>query len=467
MAFPIPAIGEDNSVADPKIRSGLGMLNAQIDMALGQSTSLLICPISDSIGGYLLGGQGSDLTYPSHSPFFWAQAMHYPADIVVNNGAPDAAAPLTSGYGYAAPGQTSAYILANMVPQLEAKVAAGARVPDIVVVSSGQNDGVTDLTKAQGTFANIRDTVNRLLALGVRKVPLFGLLPYPGIAAPDRPWALDWCNSSLRQFARDTAGVRFIDCLAIAKDVSGAPEALANPEVQWRKGVNAAGDIVGVGGRGGTGIDTAHPSTGFGFALAREVAQALRECAPVRPYPDIAPVVFSASRDPLGSYLGRRGLFLDGANGLGAGWSVDGVAGLTATPSLVTDDDGWVRQRITLSGTPTATGQVKLKTAMTADAPGGGYEMYGIADCVALDGATPPQLYGPRFSLGTADTSASIAAMLKGAFSGRMVFTTPRPWFFQNSGGSSQEFGCAIGVRAGVPVSGYVEFSRIAFKRAL
>jgi len=472
MSITAPIIGEQFSAAAPKVTNSLITLDARSDLYAGSSKRALVAGIGDSIIGYLLGNQGDGYNLGAASPFFEVVSGHYNADIEINS----------LQYGFGAAGRRSDYILANMVPAMRDYLAAGNRVPDITIVSAGQNDGVLRLDIADSAFSNITAIASAVRDMGVQNVIVMGVLPDPKITGASRPYALDYLNRRLMRWAAETPGMIPFEVLSLVKDVSGAPEALGASAVWWRKGVDAAGNVIarsgsqeqdGLGGIGSTAVDNEHPAMMFSRLAAPRLEPILRRLVPEYQMPNLTAVPWSNANNPWGNYLGLAGL------NMGTGGTVNGTAsadvpanwalaynttaaaGLTLTPYIRVDANGLRRQGLTFSGRPTGVVVVTRTFSTSAAATIGQYALTGMQERIGVRGMSGYTLNGGGINAGTA---TSLTDIVPGTVSDVRVVRGLRPVGFSNDF-SGKTFTWSHGFAAGVEVEGQVEFWNTAFTR--
>lgn len=455
MAINPPAIGTANADAAKIVNAALLELDSKAMTALGTAAVPTWGFMGDSIAGNTGGVQGSEVNFGSDSPMHNALSLYYYGAVNLDNRA--------DGFGFAEGGKTSAYILANQVPRLEAMAAAGQPIPDGLFFALGQNDAIVDAGRADASFANVKACLDRSLAAGVKTIAVMGAIPYNGMSGTDRASALDRFNALQRKYCAVTPGLEFLDVLSLFKDNSGAAEAMSPPEVRWRGAL---------GSSGGTGIDTAHLAALAGRLAGKPLADILRRVLPPMSWPSMQAVDFDATKNPYGNYLGKRGMFL-GTGGtindttsanIPANWQLtyDASAGITVTPTIVTDTFGQRRVRLEVSGTPTTSGVIGLFTQLSTAAPAGGYMLSGIAEKIGVVGLAGLSLSGPRVNIGSNQNTTNI---IPGALTEVWSPRSPRPTYFANDF-SGQTFAWSTAYVAGVPISGALEIvGRTAFVR--
>jgi hypothetical protein len=327
------------------------------------------------------------------SPLFWA-ANGQPVDLVM-----DAPVTLPGGTNIAIPGSPSSSLIAaysSYAPQIQTLTAL-TRKPDILFVQSLQNDYMNTAALAAGFAANVTSFATQALALGIPMIAIVGRMPKTESGAADVPRAIYECNRILRNFCRDTRGCTFVDMLALLKDKSGTTENGATPSIPYT-GTNGAA--------GGYSTDGTHPSRLGGYA-ARTAVTGLLTALGAR----MLASRVSEARDfdrvnfPGGNVLGRSGL-MQGTGGTynsvantnvagqaggtwpdaDTAWALADGSGVVATPTIVTGADGYLRQRLTFSGTATAQAVVSFSMSYFNVLPSGLWLPEALVDMNAVSG---------------------------------------------------------------------------------
>jgi lysophospholipase L1-like esterase len=406
----------------------------------------IIGAAGDSIADFLMGNASDNATassyLPGNSPLFWA-LLDYPADVFV-----DGRSYANGKYNFGVGGSTSAQMVANQTAQVQ------ARVGDLLFIQTGQNDGVTSRAQADASAANIETFAASTLAAGWGLIAILGLPPSNNINATDRPVAVDHFNRRLWNYARRTAGVIFLDVTPLVMD----PASASTTQVRFR---GTAGSV------GAYSDDGTHYTAEGARAQAPLIIPLLQQLARPRQPRMAFRHAFDKANCPGGSIFGSFGLFTgSGGNHNGAaspnvaaGWQVSDSNGVVVAPTLVTDGDGYIAQRLSLSGTASAAATIVLglqpSAAFIATAPGpGAFGMEAVVNATGLGGTA-----GIELTCGSAGVGCSLSTFSRlPAFTKRMFLATRQPASF----GAGNSWGAALVINyaAGATASGSIEISR-------
>lgn len=349
---------------------------------LGEANSLTRRPIigaaGDSIANAMMGNSNDNNTTSSAlsgvSPLFWA-LLDTDADVLI-----DGRSYADGGYNFAIGGTTTAQMVAAQIPQLE------TRVGDLLFIQSGTNNGFVAMADVDAAVADIASTTQAALAAGWGLVAIVGMPPSNGAAGAGRPRVVEHFNRSLANFANATRGVRFLDVTPLVRDLGFAD----STKVPFR---GVPGEL-GACSDDGThysaeGARAQNASGMFSELLARFA----RKRVPRAAYDGAYDGSVSSSTNGWGA----SGLFLEGGgshNGspsadVAVGFSISDAAGITVTPELTTDPEGWPAQKLSFSGTSTDSDPwsptISLQLAAYVDPhPAGDYELEAVLHADAL-----------------------------------------------------------------------------------
>lgn len=380
----------------------------------------------------------------SLSPLYWASAELYPCDWV---------SVMNTGVG----GTSSSHLISNQIATLEALTIK----PDVVIVQSLQNDHIGTYANADTYFDNYRQYSERALVAGVQLVVLCAHPPKS--SAPDVASALLYLNRKIEEYCRVTPGNFFCDVFSA-----------------WRR-TNAA-DTSGVAWRGTAGgadsfsDDGTHPTGLAARQAAPLIAPVLaRYARPVFPRPQVAVAydnvnfIYNNLLGPNGLMLGTSGQ-LNGVNNAGVAgnstgaqdrWYLTDGNGVLATPSIVTGEDGYLYQQITLSGTASADATVQLRYNYIQNVTSGNFSGEAIIETSSLVGVK-----SIRLAIG-----GLVPFTLGGGTAGVVPFGTTRLHFrtptgvLSNSGSTTKSNDIIISVENGQTVSGSVLIGRVGVHR--
>lgn len=323
------------------------------------SVGFLNRPSIATLGDSFSDGAGATIAKIIDHARFW----HYAADIDYN---PDADGTYNFGVG----GTTATYMLATELPLFQ------ANPKDIATIwSSGYNEGALISASISAAMTNVYDkivaTAEGCLAARASLVIIFPVMPTAHINAI-------LINMRLAAYARQTSGVIFFDCTEYLVDggSTAAPRA-------WLGGTGAVGSAT---------ADGTHIGPNAARLIAADFAEILKRLArPRLPRQSWHGSGFSPSTVArYANVLGTKGAFEGDSGGLATGWSIQGsVSGVTFTPSkTVNAQTGKPQQKITISGTPAASGSVTLRAQGPdgAGALGALFEFEVIARLVAVEG---------------------------------------------------------------------------------
>lgn len=351
-------------------------------------------PFSTSVHGKALRGAigarkpSIGILGDSYGAFLGAAVQYacmkfFPADIVY-----DARTIATGGRLFAVGGTTSATMLATQLPQFQATPT------DVALIWTGYNSTPNSLATAITEAANITNTAAGCLATGA--CSLVVIMGQSWRVSGNPQW-IETVNTLVRDFAINTPGVYFCDVSGSIMD----PTSLSTTAIPARAGYSA---------------DNVHPSAQcIRVAIAPLIAPVLERIAGRRiPRASTYGAAFSPTLAPDVDLLGGAGLML-GTSGQLNSVNNTGVAGVSSafrwnvipsnaevvvTPSIVTGADGFLRQRLTLSGTTTAVRNIVFQCQPTTAAPDNGntsklYDIELVADLTGVTGLMDLILSGP------------------------------------------------------------------------
>lgn len=414
-----------------KARNTLNSSARAVQMAAGGRTAI-IDAFGDSIGQLNAYGIGGALRAAA---WYWAPGLN-----------------IRTRTAYSVSGSVSGDILATQLPAFQAAIAGGTPLPDICMIQTHSNDffnagGALSLAQNQITLANT------LLDMGVPLVIIGSALPKTNGGSQSGRMEI---NSILRRFADLTSGVVFFDWFSQAVDPNAPTASAFSP---WNPVFE------------GYSTDGVHPSGGATFFAGKMIADMLtnivgkvqpRTMANIRYANTNADTRWDNLLGPEGNFQGNGGQLNGVVNAGVAGtantqnnrWQITSPAGVTVTPSIVTEPNGHRKQRMVISGTPSADGTILLNynhnlLPITAAL----FERQAILDFTDIAGVrnfNALGMFGPRFD-----------PPPNGVFpthSGRWFVRDLNPVEISSVGGAN--YGVQLEVRNGVPVSGTIDVSR-------
>lgn len=403
----------------------------------------------DSIADFLMMTASDNNTssrMSGNSPLFWSLLDH-PADVVI-----DGRSYANGGYNFGVGGSTSAQMVSVQVPQLQ------ARTGDLLFIQTGQNDSILTRAIADASAANVETATNAALGAGWGMVAIIGLPPSNGATGANRAKAVEQFNRRLRNFARATTGAMFLEVTPLVMD----PAYAGTDKVPFRGTPNTLGAY---------SDDGTHYTAEGARAQAPLFTPLLQRLARPRAARMAYRHAYDKTNNPLGSLFGDAGLFIGTTgtyNGSAAGanvatnWSVSDNNGVVVTPSLVTDEDGFIAQRLSFSGTASAAATVTLSLTGTptfiSPAPDvGDYALEAVVKATALAGTSGIELRALMSGTGAATSSLRTAGRLP-ALTKTMLLATRRP--MTTGGGSNWAASLAVTFPSGASPSGSIEISR-------
>lgn len=421
----------------------------------------VLCTAGDSIadfaGGIKINNTAIACNLDGISPLFWALSEFYFGDCTL-----DGRSFATGGYNLGVGGTSSSDLLTTQLPQL---LSLNPK-PDIVYVQTAQNDAIATLANAVALSANLTSFATQALAAGVRLVILCPVPPKTGVGSNVK--SKDAFNRILEKFASATPGAVFIDYTSLWADPAG---------------INGAGILAWRGTDGttsGYSSDGTHPSQLGCRMVAQKLATIFqRVMRPIYPRTCLA-TLFDATNNPDGNLIGQNGMFIGTSGnyntvanplvagvaeaGSALGWNVSDVNGVIATPSIVTDSDGFRGQRLTFSGTASANATIALTYSFSRDVPSAQYSAecsLALNNIVGLNGFD--FLSGCGHVLG--DAVSATAKPLPDNYTGKMLLKTRRAITFSNSGSATKTQSVRFRFLSGVSPTGSVDISRIGIFR--
>lgn len=369
---------------------------------------------------------------------------------------------------YGVGGTSSSDLISGANPQLtrlQTDIANGAPLPDVAIIQTFSNDAFTGATAAslaqnQITFANA------LLTMGVPLVMVCSAVPKATGADQAGRMAI---NAIMRRYADVTPGVIFFDWFSEVVDPNAAGGGSATP---WNPALQSYA------------ADGVHPGAHACFIVGRVIAEVLSAIVGrVQPRTMLNVRYANTSEEtrwhnllgPEGNFQGTGGQ-LDGVDNTGVAgtsntqnnrWQITSVSGLTIVPSIVTEPNGIRKQRMVVSGTPSANGSIRLRYNHNfLPVAEGVFAGQAIVDFTNIEG-----LNGIEFSTGV-NGSVGVANSTTGPgsfpiHSGRWFMRTIDAAGLRNASSGAINFDVLFHVRSGVPMSGTIEVSRcLAFQQA-
>lgn len=464
-AAPNDGTGDNLRTAFGKANANFNELYSAVEQ-LGLSRPPILGFAGDSIAGQFGLLQSLDL-----SPIGFALYALAHRDVIYDKTA--AATDGSGGYDFSVGGSPSSYLITNYLSNGNAlaKLQAKAVKPDILFVQSIQNDAMSgNASSGDGFVQNVKTFVAGALAAGVGLVVICPRPPYNGQVGANVPQTHQHVNNSLAKYARDTTGVVFLDYIPLIKAISDANENNgASSKVAYR-GSTVTGDYSG---------DGVHPSTLSSRAIAPLVVPFLEQyCPPARSRVDS----FAAWHDtnyPYNNLYGRNGLMVgtggqyNGVNNAnvagsaqsnGSRWTVTDTAGngVTLTPSLITHEDGFPRQRLTLGGTASADGSGNLTFAFFSDVTSALFHSEAMIDFTNVLGLVNWRFF--IFNSTALDVSMTTSQL--GAVNDKLFLRTFLPRTLSNSGSSNKAITLNLFWKAGATPSGTIDVGRVGTFKA-
>jgi hypothetical protein len=430
----------NNGDLGSKARATINSSARAVQLAAG-GRQAIIDTFGDSISGNGATGLGGVFRAAA---FYWAPGLNIQ---------------IRTGYGRG--GSLSAELIANQGPNtaqltlFQNAIAGGASLPDICAIQTHSNDNFTaanalSFAENQITFANA------VLAMGVPLVIICSSVP-KATSGADQSGRMT-INSLLRRYADLTPGVVFFDWFSEAFDPNAAFSSSITP---WNSVF------------GGYSTDGVHPTGGAAFFAGKAMADLLlnivgrvqpRTMANIRYADTNANTRWNNLLGPEGNFQGTGGQLngVDDANVAGTAntqnnrWQITTPAGVTVTPSIITDANGVRQQRMVLSGTPSANGQIILRYNNNYQPVTSAlFERQAILDVTNLAGISEFSAMGV---IGPSWSPPSATGVFP-THSGKWFMRTINgPQTF--SSGGAQNYDVSLNVLNGVPVSGTVDVSR-------
>lgn len=450
-AAPNDGTGDTLRDAFTKINSNTSELYSAIEQV-----SLRRAPIIAVAGDSIAGMVGADTDYNIGAMAYALCALtNRDFQIDQTAGALDG----SGGYNFSAAGTGSSNLVTAALPKLQAKTVK----PDIVFVQSMQNDSMANSRAlVEGYVQNYRDFCAGALAAGVSLVVIFPRPPYNGQTGALVAQNHQHANNLLRAYADVTPGVIFIDYLPLVKAISDANENNgASTVVAWR----------GTAGSGQYTSDGVHPSTLTTRAIAGMVVPILEQFGrPVTPRAsnfgawDNANYIYNNVLGRNGMFVGTSGQYnaVNNTNVAGTAanaqsrWALTDGNGVVATPSLITHADGFARQRITLSGTASATATVTLGIGFVADITTTLFDFEAMLDFTNVVGLKSWQFQFFNSVFGVQQEVAQIATL-----NDKLFIRNFQPRARGNGGFSNQQTQLILTIASGSTVSGTIDVGRV------
>lgn len=343
---------------------GSALTHAELDGTLQHLLDQMIAkPITFGFAGDSIAVMWGNAN--GSSPLTWAKAIHYPCNTrrIFN-----------SGVG----GTSSSHLISTQIAQLEAL----ATKPDVVVVQTFQNDTMTTTALADSFYAYAVEYVTRALAAGVKQVWLCSRPPKVGEIAGNA-YSITYLNRRLRQFCDATPGAVYIDVFNLWRDMDVSR---ASTQINFK---NTAGTTTAYS------QDGVHPTALAMSAVGSLVGELLSKIAmPISPFEaslesyDNSTRIWANFLGPNGQMLGTLGR-LNGVDNAGVAgtaaatatrWAITAANGVTVTPSIVTDADGYRYQQIVLGGTASADTTVSISCTPAFNVVAGNFVTEAIVE---------------------------------------------------------------------------------------
>jgi lysophospholipase L1-like esterase len=390
------------------------------------------------------------------SPLWWAATFLYPCEYVTT---------LTSAVG----GTSSTHLISTQIAQLEALSAAN--MPDVVVVQSLQNDFFNTQVSADSFVDNLRQYATRALAAGVKLVALCARPPKSGVGT-DVPSGIMAANRLLEKFCRDTPGCYFVDVFSVwRRNVYSEENAGASAKIDWFG--------TGITDPASYTVDGTHPNFLASRAAASLFLPILQKFArPVTMMPAAA-AAYDNTNFPYSNILGRNGLFdgtagtLNGSLNTGVAgvstgtrdfWALTTSNGVTVTPTIVTDAQGYRSQQWALSGTASADALLSQSIAFAlAAVDGGNFIIEARCELENVTGLKILQMvanaYQPIIDGGTNQ-------LFPDTFSGTLILRSPVISAPAGFGGfSTFTTSLTATIKSGKTAAGNIRWSRVGWYR--
>lgn len=412
-------------------------------LALSADLPMLGRPVTFGFAGDSIAAMWAK--YEGDSPLALALYENYPCNVV-------------RLFSSAQGGSSSSALISSQIGTLEALAVK----PDIVVIQSLQNDFMNSTSSADGFFANITQYATRALAAGVKQLWICSRPPKSETAA-GVPDAITYINRRIQEFCRSTPGCVYIDVFNACRNLNIAE---ATTRIDWKSGYSN---------------DGTHPNVNASRAVAPAVAELLKKIAPpLAPLP-ISLDTYSNSTKPWNSLLGGAGYMfgtsgqLNGVNNTNvagtaasasARWNITTNNGITATPSIVTGEDGFLYQQIVLSGTASADATVGAELTVAFNFTAGLIRQEMFVETENLTGVRAIDFASTFQAPPTNGLSTNPAANvdLPSGLTTKFRFFSD-PYLLNITGSNGNSFRLNISIRNGVTVSGTVRFGRVAAAR--
>lgn len=440
------------------MRSGIGAASVANREALLGSRRPIIASAGDSMAGFLMN---IDM---SSGPLQYAlMALDY-RDFIVDDRGGNADG--SGGYNFAVGGSPASYLNTDWSGNVSAiaKLRAKAVKPDIVFVQSIQNNSMvfSGLTEVNATYTEVVNFTNACLAEGVALVVICPRPPYNGQASATVPRNHWHVNQRLRAFADATPGVTFLDYLPDVKAISDANENNgASSVVAWRGAVS----------NGGFTTDGVHFGPLAVRAIAPHIARVLAPFArTARPRTsafgayDNASYIYNNLYGRNGLMVGTSGQYNGSTNAGVAGnstantrdrWTLTDQNGIVATPSKIVHADGYDRQRLTLSGTASASANVVLQLDFVSDVTAADFVCEAMLDFTNVTGLNSWSLLFNNIRPFGQNVS-QVASL-----SDKLFLRTLMNTAFSNSGFINRQIALTLNFASGATPSGTVDLGRV------
>jgi hypothetical protein len=419
------------------LRTAADQLDAEkLSVGAVNTRPVVIGFAGDSIAGYWSRQNGD-------SPITWAIAEHYPCSIL-------------RGFSSALGGSSSSHIITTQIAQLEALSVK----PDVMVLQTFQNDGISTEAIADTFYAYGVEYVNRALAAGVKQVWVCSRPPKASVTVGDA-YSIAYLNRRLRMFCEATQGAVYIDTFNLWRNMNLAT---ATTEITFKgtpNGIDSYSD------------DGVHPTPLAMRELKTIVSDLLRKIAlPITPFEANLEAYNNTSRiwanfiGPNGYMLGTSGQLngVDNAGVAGTGtttqtrWQITAANGVTVTPSIVTGSDGYLYQQIVFGGTATANTTVSVSCVPAFNVVAGTFVTEAIIEMQGVSGVRSVLWRNNQWAVGF-DSSLTTQAQMPDNYDARLHFRSePYPLTVTNFSGNNHQM--QVSVRNGVSPTGTIRLGR-------
>jgi hypothetical protein len=321
--------------------------------------------ILNNLDTYQIGFAGDSIAQAygtvdfSSSPFAWycfylnpkSKRILWDPRLAYNNVSPFNTLNPSGGYNFARGGEATQDLTRqlNLIQQ---------RVPDILVLQIGTNNGFGTLADCDTRFSETTAFLVGVFNTGVKHCIVFPVPPKSTTNSATVVRLTNEYNKRLENYCKtNIKKMSFFDNY----------EFLVNPASEFYRPLG----VFNGSSQTSVTVDGTHPSTFGSFRVANKVEDTLLKDLPTIKFKATNPGdAWDATNNIRGNLFGRNGIMFSesGTAGLSTGWTLTNGTGLIATPTRVLSQaySGYTMQKLTFSGTPTSnTDQVRLAYTAT------------------------------------------------------------------------------------------------------